>query len=481
MALEQRLDLKLDQKLVMTPQLQMAIKLLQMPTFDLQTYVSQELNDNPFLQADEGLAEQEVAAPTDNTLEEDTFNALSDDNLHADSGLDMNWEDMYESGQSPTSSGKGFDVDDGEQVWEKTATAEKTLKEHLKGQLGLLETNPVTVFVSQFLIDFIDDSGYFRGDLEAASQQLSVELPVVEDALELIQTLDPCGVGARSLAECLSLQLEIESGLKGEALESAIAVAENLELLAHRDFKKLAKKAECSLEDVLSYCERIQTLTPKPGLQYGSDVSDTLIPDAVVLKKEGVWRAELNVDAMPKILVNQGYQGYISGAKGDEKSYMTERLGRAQWLIKSLEQRAQTIFKTANAIVKAQYNFFEYGAESLQPLTLKDIAEAIDMHESTISRVTNGKYMQTPLGVFEMKYFFSSAIGTTGGNMTVASESVRQMIKRLVAEENPIKPLSDEKLVDLLRTEGVDVARRTVAKYREGLGIPSSSKRRISK
>lgn len=476
MALEQSLNLKLDQKLVMTPQLQLAIKLLQMPTVDLQEFVNQELVDNPFLQNDDGMSEQDSGS--EQTIEsEDTFASLNSENMNEDSGLDMNWENMYDGGSS--SSGSAYVDDDGESLWEKTATEDITLKDHLKEQLGVTETNATTVFVTNYLIDFIDDTGYFRGDLAAAAAQLHVEVPVVEDALELIQTFDPCGVGARDLAECLCLQLEIESGLKGENLESAMKVASNLELLARRDFKKLSKLAACSLEDVLAYCERIKELTPKPGLKYGADVSDAVIPDVIVTKKEGNWIAELNTEAMPKVLVNKNYNQLVGQAKGDEKTYMNERVGRAQWLIKSLEQRARTIYKTANAILVAQRDFFDYGAESLQPLTLKQIAEKVEVHESTISRVTNGKFMQTPLGVFEMKYFFSSAIGTTGGNMAVAAESVRQMIKRLVNQEDGAKPLSDEKLVTLLQQEGVDVARRTVAKYRESLGIPSSSRRKI--
>ena len=477
MALEQRLDIRLDQKLVMTPQLQLAIKLLQMSTLDLQDFVSTELTDNPFLQAEDNSTEEDRDASKDVSADDDTFSDLSSENMSDDNGLDMNWENMYDNGTS--SAGGAYVDEDGESLWEKTATAEKTLKEHLQDQLSMSEINPTTVFLGNYLIDFIDDSGYFRGDLVATADKFHVELAVVEDALELIQTFDPCGVGARDLAECLCLQLEIESGLKGQELESAMKVASNLELLARRDFKKLAKISDCSLEDVLNYCEKIKTLTPKPGLQYGSDVSDAVIPDVMVIKKEDKWCAELNVDAMPKVLLNKNYQTMFEGSKGDDKSYMNERVGRAQWLIKSLEQRARTIYKTANAIIEAQRDFFDYGAESLQPLTLKQIAEKVEVHESTISRVTNGKFMQTPLGVFEMKYFFSSAIGTTGGNMAVASESVRQMIKRLVNEEDAARPLSDEKLVTILKQEGVDVARRTVAKYRESLNIPSSSKRKI--
>lgn len=480
MAIDQSLNMKLDQKLVMTPQLQLAIKILQMPTIDLQGFVSQELMDNPFLANDDGTTEQYNDRSEQSSDEMDSARALEMDNMSSESEptLDMGWDDMYDSGTSYSSGAGSFD-DDGEQVWEKTASHEVSLKDHLQKQVGEVTDDSKLRFMCNYLIDSIDDAGYMRAEIGNVAQRLSVPVEVVEDALELLQTLDPVGVAARNLKECLTLQLELGVKLKGDALEKASKVVENLELLAQKDFKKLAKVAGCTLQEIAQYCQLITTLTPKPGLQYGSDVSTNVIPDVVVTKKEGVWRSDLNVDAMPKLLLNQGNQNLMSGSKGDDKSYTNERVSRAQWLIKSLEQRARTIFKVSNAIVEMQEDFFNYGVESLQPMTLKVVADKVGVHESTVSRVTNGKYMQTPMGVFEMKYFFSSAIGTTGGTTTVAAESVRQIIKRLIAEENTAKPLSDEKLVKLLKDEGIDVARRTVAKYREGLGIPSSSGRRI--
>ena len=479
MAIDQSLNLKLDQKLVMTPQLQLAIKILQMPTQDLQGFIGKELMDNPFLTSDDGTSEQ-ISDPQDSAAEEmDSVKALESENIGSDvESLDMGWDSMYDSGTSHTSGG-GFDDGD-ESYLERTASAETTLKQHLQQQVGEVTDDPKLHFLCSYLIDSIDDAGYMRGDTNNIAERLNVEKALVEDALELLQTLDPAGVAARDLKECLILQLELDVKLKGQKLEQASQVVKNLELLAQRDFKKLARVSGCTLEEVAEICQTITTLTPKPGLQYGSDVSTNVIPDVVVTKKEGAWRSELNADAMPKILLNSGFQAQMAGRDdGEEKGYVNERVSRAQWLIKSLEQRARTIFKVSNAIVQLQSGFFDFGMECLQPMTLKLIAEKVGVHESTVSRVTNGKYMQTPMGVFEMKYFFSSAIGTTGGNMTVASESVRQIIKRLIAEENSAKPLSDEKLVQLLKDEGVDVARRTVAKYREGMGIPSSSGRRI--
>lgn len=479
MAIDQSLHMKLDQKLVMTPQLQLAIKILQMPTQDLQGFVGQELMENPFLTGDDGTSEQQNDVQDNNADEMDSLKALESENIGSDvESLDMGWDSMYDSGSSYSSSGGSFDGDD-EYSWERTASAEISLKDHLQKQVGEVTDDPKLNFLCSYLIDSIDDAGYMRADTAQIAEKLNVDVAVIDDALELLQTLDPAGVAARDLKECLVLQLELDVKLKGQKLEKASKVVQNLELLAQKDFKKLARVSGCELTEVAEICEIITTLTPKPGLQYGTDVSTNVIPDVVVMKKEGSWKSELNVDAMPKILLNSGYQAQMASREGDEKSYVNERVSRAQWLIKSLEQRARTIFKVSNAIVTFQSDFFDYGVESLQPMTLKMIAEKVGVHESTVSRVTNGKYMQTPLGVFEMKYFFSSAIGTTGGNMTVASESVRQIIKRLIAEENTAKPLSDEKLVQLLKEEGVDVARRTVAKYREGLGIPSSSGRRI--
>lgn len=479
MALNQSLGLKLDQKLVMTPQLQLAIKLLQMPTLDLQGFIGQELMDNPFLASDDGTTEEYNEGTENSSDLVDSASALESDSMGAEKdSLDVGWDSMYDSGTS-TSGGSSSSFEDDEQSLEKTLSHEISLKDYLQQQVGEITDDTKLYFLCNYLIDSIDDSGYIRADISNVAKRLGVSVEIIEDALELLQTLDPVGVGARNLKECLILQLELDVKLKGNKLVKATKVVENLELLAQKDFKKLAKVSGCTLEEIAEYCKMITTLTPKPGLKYGSDVSTNVIPDVNILKKEGVWCSELNIEAMPKVLLNSGFQTRMAGCAGDEKNYVSERVSRAQWLVKSLEQRAKTIFKVSNAIVTYQVNFFDMGIESLQPMTLKMIAEKVGVHESTVSRVTNGKYMQTPMGVFEMKYFFSSAIGTTGGNTTVASASVRQIIKRLIAEESTEKPLSDEKLVQLLKGEGVDVARRTVAKYREGLGIPSSSGRRI--
>jgi len=475
--IKQGLDIRMDQKLVMTPQLQLAIKLLQMPVLDLQEFINQEIMDNPFLGDDDGMGEENASSGEKESSGEemDSLSALESDGLaDGEMTLDMGWDSMYDSGR-----GASAPAADAEGSWEQTATHEKTLKEHLQQQLGVSTTDDTLRFLGGYLIDAIDDAGYIHVDLDEVAKRFNVSSNKMEEALELIHNFDPSGVGARNLEECLKLQVQQNDDFSKKFKEKTLLVLEHLDLLAHKDIGKLAKLVKCSNEEMMKICEHIQGLTPKPGLMYGSDVSSTVVPDVSVIKDKNGWRAELNAEAMPKILLNHGYDTLSAKAQGEEKSYMNERVSRAQWLVKSLEQRAKTIYKVANAIVTLQNGFFDYGAENLEPMTLKVVAEMVDVHESTVSRVTNGKYMQTPMGVFELKYFFSSAIGTTGGNTTVASESVKQIIKRLINGEDATKPLSDEKLVSLLKQEGVDVARRTVAKYREGLGIPSSSKRRI--
>ena len=474
MAVQQRLDVRMNQQLVMTPQLQMAIKLLQMNAIDLQSFVETELMDNPFLSPEDGTSETANTGEDNNQDNLDASNALEgtsgDDTLSA---LDVGWDSMYDVGSG--AGGQSASPDDS-QGWEAMATADLTLRDHLTEQLGLTTHDPVMRFLGNFIIDAIDDAGYLSADLPKVAEQFNVELAKVEEALDMVQGFDPTGVGARSLAECLTLQLKAAGKLDARAQ----VVMDNLELLARKDFGALARKAKCDSTDMQAVCGFITSLNPKPGLQYGSSVADSVIPDVVVYKdNDGLWQLELNAEAMPRVLLNRGYDQAAASAKGKDKTFMNEKVGRAQWLMKSLEQRAKTIYKTARAILAFQADFFEYGVESLQPMTLKTVAEAIEMHESTISRVTTGKYMQTPMGVFEFKYFFSSAINTTGGKTEVASESVRAIIKRLIEGEDKTKPLSDEKLVEVLRNEGVDVARRTVAKYREGMGIGSSSRRRI--
>ncbi|MDD9911436.1 MAG: RNA polymerase factor sigma-54 [Alphaproteobacteria bacterium] len=478
--MKQSLDIKLNQGLVMTAELRQAINILAMPVQDLTTFVGNELLENPFLQAEDGIGEGDVAAVTDLAASErDSADAMDEKDYGDELPLDYGWDNLYDVGSDTVGSGSvgassSFSGAD-ESVWEKTASEAETLHDHLVEQLHLAVKSHTDLFLGQYLIEAIDDSGYLRLDLSDAAKRLQVDKERLEDMLAVVQTFEPTGVGARDLSECLRLQLHAADNLT----DVADVVVRNLPLLAKQDYEKLAKMAKANKMAILETVEDIALCNPKPGLEYGSNVAEAVLPDVIVFDSENGWQVELNAEAMPKVLLNKTAQDIFGGTDKDTKNYINERVGRANWLVKSLEQRARTILKVSRAIVKEQADFFVYGVESLKPMTLKQIADLVDVHESTVSRVTNGKFMQTPLGMFELKHFFSAGIGTTGGQVEVAASSVKAMIKRLVDEEDSRKPLSDEKLVKLLKDEGVDVARRTVAKYREAQGIPSSSGRRI--
>lgn len=455
----------------MTPQLQLAIKLLQMNALDLQVFIATELMENPFL-TDGSENDEQVAPPTQEEGQADTLEGMErGDTSHTD-GLDVDWDTMYDSPaqQGSTASHDGDDVTS----WENNVTTEKTLRSHLEEQLGVACKSPKEKFLGMLLIDAINDSGYLQLDVAQTAQQLGIAEADLEKVLKVIQGFDPVGVGARTLAECLRIQLEARKQLT----PATVVVLENLDLVARQDYAKLGKITELEPARIQMICDNIKSLTPKPGLQYGRAVANEVVPEVIISKDaQGEWKVELNAEAMPKVLLNKQYSN--TNLKGSDKTFQNDKVARANWLLKSLEQRAKTIYRTAKAIVELQTDFFNHGVEGLKPMTLKVVADRIEMHESTISRVTTGKYMQTPLGVFEFKYFFSSAINTTGGSVEVASESVKHMIKKLVAAEDARKPLSDEKIVALLKDEGVDIARRTVAKYREGMGILPTSQRRV--
>lgn len=456
----------------MTPQLQLAIKLLQMNALDLHAFITTELLENPFLT--DGSEDNEAASPPD--LDDrpavDTLEGMAEgDTSHTD-GLDVDWDTMYDS-PAQQGTGAGADSDDLTSL-ENNVTTEKDLRSHLEDQLGIACKHPKDRFLGMLLIDAINDAGYLQLDIVHMAQQLGISVDDLEKVLKIIHGFDPLGVGARSLAECLRIQLAARRLLT----PATCVVLDNLDLLARQDYAKLARLTDLDLSRVRIICDHIKSLTPKPGLQYGRSMAQVVVPEVVITKdSQGQWKVELNAEAMPRVLLNKQYSH--THLKGADKNFQTDKVARANWLLKSLEQRAKTIYRTAQAIVALQADFFNYGVEGLKPMTLKVVADHIGMHESTISRVTTGKYMQTPMGVFEFKYFFSSAIHTTGGNVEVASESVKHMIKKLITTEDCRRPLSDEKLVALLKKEGVDIARRTVAKYRDVLGILPTSQRRV--
>ena len=600
MALTQKLELRQGQSLVMTPQLQQAIKLLQLSNMDLDIYVATELEKNPLLERgpegyedagtglDTSAAHGESGAPggsgapgegdpngdekaptgADEWLE--TGGAAADpaavldtdyDNIDPDSdvqkmpsdhkmswdlplsgpngsaGNDVNLEEFVTIGVAP---GEGdpngdekaptgadewletggaaadpaavLDTDydnidpdsdvqkmpsDHKMSWdlplsgpngsagndvnlEAFVTKEVSLRDHLLDQLKMTFMEPVQTLIGEHIIDMIDEAGYVRGDLNALADRLGVELDFVEEILEALQKFEPCGVFARSLNECLTLQLKDKN-----RFDPQIAIVlDNLDLLASHKLPDLKRIARASDEDLADIVAEIKGLNPKPGLQFGSISVQPVVPDVIVKQRsDGSWHVELNSETLPRVLVNQIYYTSVSASttKNHEKSYINECLQSANWLVKSLDQRARTILKVAQEIVRQQDAFLTYGVQHLRPLNLKTVADAISMHESTVSRVTSNKYMETNRGIFELKYFFTSSIASAGAGDAHSSESVRYEIKKLIDNETVSTVLSDDKIVDKLKQQGIDIARRTVAKYRESMRIPSSVQRRREK
>jgi len=485
----------------MTPQLMQAIKLLQLSNLDLVTYVEAELERNPLL--DRG-AEAEPAAGTaepqapeaqgvngeaytggDERAANGNDSAERSDNRVDDTSADDGAAPPPRAADDPagysqwTGTGSGGRYD-GDYNLEAFVSAETTLADWLHEQLTLAISDPVRRMIGQYLIDLVDESGYLTGDLAAAAEKLGTGTAEIEAVLAILQTFDPPGICARNLAECLAIQLK-EKDRYDPAMQSLIA---HLDLLARRDFAALKKICRVSDEDLADMIGEIRHLNPKPGLAFGATVVQPIVPDVFVrAAPNGAWLVELNSDTLPKVLVNQSYYAEVSATarRDTDKSYLTECLQSATWLVRALDQRARTILKVANEIVRQQDAFFAHGVEHLRPLNLKTVAEAIGMHESTVSRVTANKYMATNRGVFELKYFFTSAIAASHGGEAHSAEAVRHRIKQLIEGESAADILSDDTIVEKLREAGIDIARRTVAKYREAMRIPSSVQRRREK
>jgi RNA polymerase sigma-54 factor len=491
MALAQRLEMRQGQSLVMTPQLQQAIKLLQLSNLELAAYVEQELEKNPLLERDE--REQtpveernaDIIAPENEALDagltREDFSKSQDmdaghEDLHGeDYGSDRSvqqspsdWSSLRSAGPAPG--------EDGENAIERTLAHDVTLRDHLTEQLSIAALDGERRLIGAAIIDAIDESGYFRGDLEEVASRLVVPNGAVEAVLKIIQGFEPTGVGARDLAECLSLQLR-EQGHLDPVMQAFLA---NLELVAKRDISKLCDLCQCDAEDIADMIAEIRTLTPKPGLAFGSEPVQPVVPDVFVRESvDGGWHVELNSETLPRLLVNSRYYTKVSGAARDKdaKTYLTDCLNNANWLVKSLDQRARTIMKVASEIVRQQDGFLTYGVRHLRPLNLRTIADAISMHESTVSRVTSNKYIATPRGLFELKYFFTASIQAINGAEAHSAEAVRDRIREMIDNEAS-EVLSDDRIVALLTADGVNIARRTVAKYREAMRIPSSVERR---
>ena len=516
MALTTKLLMRQGQSLVMTPQLLQAIKLLQFSNLELASFVQEELERNPMLERAEELGpivEPTVSPEGDVRLEADgslgdAFNdgieadwssetfATDQTSLEASMGTELHnsfdtdrplspaegHEALGEAGLSASSwSGAAGSGHEGEpSSLESYVAARLTLKEHLAAQLPLAVSDPVGRMIGHAIIDAIDDAGYLGESLTDIAGRLGASSSRVEAILGVIQTFDPVGVGARDLAECLTLQLR-ERNRFDPAMASLIG---HLPLVARRDMSGLRKACGVDDVDISDMIAEIKRLDPKPGRAYGSSVIQPVVPDVNVrLAPDGSWFIELNADVLPRLLVNQTYASRISRSKGNEadRSFVSGCLQTANWLTKSLEQRARTILKVASEIVRQQDAFFVHGVQHLRPLNLKAIAEATGMHESTVSRVTSNKYMASPRGLFELKYFFTASIASNNGGDLHSAESVRFRIRQMIEREQVKEVLSDDAIVERLRESNIDIARRTVAKYRESMRIPSSVERRRQK
>ena len=466
--LKPSLQLRLSQQLTMTPQLQQAIRLLQLPIMDLRTEIQQALTENVMLEA------EEPASVESETLQEDSAaDSEFDEVAIAD---ETSWEDTQNVGPSDNvrSSGAGDATIDYED------RSGESLHDHILWQLELENPEPVDLAIGQAIVDAINDDGYITDDNETIRATLAPDVLVtpeqVEQVIEIIQTLDPAGIGARSVSECILLQLR-QFDPETPGLSHARAIAEeHLELVADRQLNILKRQLAATDEELEQALLLVRSCHPRPGAAIYAPAAEYVVPDVFVRKIDGNWVVELNSSLSPQLRVNSAYANSLG--RGEEFSVLRSQLQEAKWLIRSLEIRNETLLKVAVNIVQRQTEFFEHGEEHMRPMVLKDIAEAIEMHESTVSRVTTNKYMHTPRGIFEFRYFFSSHVAGDDGEQS--SIAVRAKIRKLIAAEKPEKPLSDNQIARLLSDDGVQVARRTVAKYREAMRIPSSSDRRRS-
>lgn len=475
------IQLKFSQQLTMTPQLQQAIKLLQLSTFELQQEIQQALEDNPLLELSEDTADLDSVI-TDERSNNDVLNAetSSEDAFNKDAvpdelPLDSSWEEVYTAGI-----GSGPDYDFGEETIFQGETTQ-SLQDHLHWQINLSNFSETDLVIAEVILDSLDENGFLSltpEDIVLAVAIDDVEIEEVACVLKRIQLLDPVGCGAANMQQCLLLQLNQYALDTPYLSEAKKIVSEYSELLANKDFRGLMRKTKLREAQLKKVLELLQQLDPKPGAAYQQSDNHYVIPDVSVLKKQGRWQVELNPDALPKINLNQQYAAMSNRAQSTQDSqFIKNHLQEAKWFLKSLSSRNETLLKVSHCIVQQQQAFFEDGPERMKPMILNDVAEMIDMHESTISRVTTNKYMHTPRGIFELKYFFSSHVQTESGG-ECSSTAIRAVIKKLIAAENPVKPLSDSKISQLLIEQGVNVARRTVAKYRESLMIPPSNQRK---
>lgn len=495
MSLAPRLDLRQSQSLVMTPQLQQAIKLLALSNLEIETFIAEELEKNPLLDAGGGDDERGAAEPEFEPAVERDGPADAGELLDAGAAtgeaaldVDLNAETFHhdsasdsigglDGGLGMAGTGSGGSAEDGPD-FDSFSAPDLSLADHLTAQAGATVAG-ADLFIAQHIIDQIDETGYLTASLLDMATQLGVPLARVEHVLAVIQTFDPTGVGARDLAECLALQAK-EADRYDPCMAALIA---NLDLLARGELARLKRICEVDDEDMADMIRELRNYDPKPGCKYGGEPVPSVTPDIFVAPRGHGWGVEINSATLPRVLVNRAYYTEVSAGPQDKasKAWLSDMLASANWLVKALDQRQRTIIKVASEIVKQQEAFFRHGISHLRPLTLRTVADAIEMHESTVSRVTSNKYLSCARGLFELKFFFTSAIQSADGGDAVSAEAVKSAIRALIQAEDPKKILSDDTLVELLNAKGFDIARRTVAKYREAMGIGSSVQRRRQK
>ncbi|MBN9145946.1 MULTISPECIES: RNA polymerase factor sigma-54 [unclassified Novosphingobium] len=498
MALGPRLDLRQTQSLVMTPQLQQAIKLLTLSNLEIEAFIGDALDANPLLEMGEALPVEPVEIEARRTsLESSPCDQLIGEGMAAeDRPLDISAETL--DVDRDTGDGGGDTPERYEPAFEGEATIsgggeapameeygafDETLAEHLHGQIGAVVRDPKLAFIARFLIDQLDDAGYLAASLREIAMDLQVSPAEVEAALALVQSLDPTGVGARSLSECIALQAR-----EADRYDPAMArLIDNLEMIARGELPRLRRMCGVDEEDFADMLAELRGYDPKPGLRYGGGAAAPVVPDILITARaDGGWNVALNQATLPKLILNRSYYLEMRGACAgktagkEDRGWLSEKLADANWLVKALDQRQKTILKVASELVRQQEGFFRRGVSQLKPLTLRAVAETVGLHESTVSRVTSNKYLMCERGTFELKYFFTSGVSGADGE-GVSAEAVKAAIKQLIDNEDPKKILSDDTLVDLLKAKGFELARRTVAKYREAIGLGSSVQRRRQK
>ncbi|MGB5538515.1 MAG: RNA polymerase factor sigma-54 [Gammaproteobacteria bacterium] len=482
--MKQSLQLKLGQNLTMTPQLQQAIRLLQLSTLELQTEVQMALESNPMLEQDEGTVAEngEPSAEVNGSDRDSKLTAEGDsENIPDELPVDSNWEDVFDTGATSYSAPDTG----GRDIMETVTVSSESLQDHLVWQLEMTNLSDTDLMIARTVIDAIDEDGYLTIGTEdirrSLASSIEVEADEIEAVIHRIQQLDPIGVCARDLQENLLLQLQqfdTDTPWLGEA---QVLVRDHFGLLSNRDYSRICSKMKVGKDDLQQVINLIQSLNPRPGSTYNTTEPEYIIPDVYVFKKGSTWQVELNPDSIPKLRINSMYANLIKrGSNSRDNNYLRDNLQEARWFLKSLQSRHETLLKVASCIVERQHGFLDHGEEAMRPMVLRSIAETIEMHESTVSRVTTRKYMHTPRGIYEFKYFFSSHVSTEAGGECSAT-AIRAIIKKLVAAENPAKPLSDSKMANVLADQGINVARRTIAKYRESLSIsPSNERKRLS-